>query len=434
MTSINLVFRPSVKEGRHPGSLSLRLIHNRQVKTLTLSGCRIYESEWDRIGQWIVYPSDDPSRTAYLEEVEKRLLHETGVIRNLIADLEQQGRYGLDDILSRLSRTLDERHLSGFAEGLARTMEGRGQWRTARAYRTVTRGLVDFNKGRDIPLHHINACLVKDFEMHLKEKGRLPNTISYYMRNLRAIYNKAVAEKRIAPNRQDDPFAGVYTGVTKTMKRALSLEEIRLVQDINPDRLSQACGESQRRQEYARRLWEAHRYFNFCLYSRGMCFIDLAYLKKSNIRGGVIRYVRRKTGRQMEVRITEQMQAIIDGFAEATAGSPYVFPIITDPAKSALTQYESAMRVQNNRLKKLSSLAGLKKKITTHCARHSWATVGKTVNVATHVISECLGHASEKTTQIYLAQLENSLLDDANERITYAITHPRQQPVRIAAY
>ena len=89
---MNFVFRPSTRKGRHPGSLSLRLIHNRQVKTITLAGCRIYNEEWDKDFQTILYRGDNPSRTAVLQEVESVLCKESEVVRELIRNLEKRGR------------------------------------------------------------------------------------------------------------------------------------------------------------------------------------------------------------------------------------------------------------------------------------------------------------------------------------------------------
>jgi len=423
MASMNLVFRPSTKPGRHPGSLSLRLIHNRDVKTITLAGCRVYNDEWDKQSQTIIYPEDSPRRAAYLEEVETRIGYESDLVGGFILAQEKQGRYTLDDLLALYRRKTDEGTLLGYTESLAEAMEKRGQYRTAAAYRTVTRGLVKYNNGEDVPLKHINACLMKDFEIHLKDNGRLPNTISYYMRNLRAIYNKAVTDKKIVKRRDENPFAGVYTGTTKTMKRALSLDEVQQLHAIDFAALFEDKKAGSREYDTAENLSRSWRYFSFCIYARGMSFVDMAYLRKDSIRSGFIRYVRKKTGQQIEFKVTGAIQEIIDSFAGETTGSPYIFPIIRDNGLAAYRQYEAALRCQNNRLKKLASLAGIKP-ISTHVARHTWASVGKLKNLPDRVISECLGHTSEKTTRIYLASLDNSVLDAANDTVISAILRP----------
>lgn len=423
MASLNVVFRPSTKKGRHPGSLFLRLIHLRKPLTRTLTGCRIYPDEWDKRSQVIVFPADDPRRITYLKEVENQVAEESNRLTGLIQTLEKEGRYSLEDLCRLYKRKKDDGKLLSYAEYLAIDQESKGKNRTARAYRTVSSALVKFNKGIDIPLQQINACLIQAFETHLKDRGCLPNTISFYMRNLRAIYNKAVNGGLIVKRQQENPFEGAFTGVTKTMKRALTLEEIQKYNSLDFESMLEEKKDDTRQYAYTQRLSAGYRYFNFCLYARGMCFIDLAYLKKSNLRSGIIRYVRKKTGQQIEVRVTPEMEHIIDSFVADTAGSPFLFPIIRDTDKPYSLQYENALRSQNQRLKKLASLAGINRPVSTHWARHSWATVGKIINVPTSVISECLGHTSEKTTRIYLAQLNNSVLDEANERIAFAINN-----------
>lgn len=420
MTSMNFVFRPSSKEGRNEGSLSLRLIHNSQVKTITLNGCRLYDDEWDKKNQKIIYPTDEPERIQQLEQIAQIATNEKLLLETYLSNLQKQGRYSILDLVGLYRLRKDESKLMGYAESLALELERRGQLRTARAYRTITRGIVLFNNGKDIPLGQINACLIKDFEAHLKAKGRLPNTISYYMRNLRSIYNKALVEKRISNFRKENPFTGIYTGVTKTMKRALSLEELKKIHELDFSTLLQKTNFGTRAHRQYSNLEKAQDYFYFSFYARGMSFVDLAYLRKDNIRGGFIRYVRKKTGRQIEVRISPEIQEIIDSFSSEVRNSSYVFPIIKQEKNSQL-QYETALRRQNIYLKKLAKLSGVSKPISTHWARHSWATIGKQENVPLHVLSECLGHASEKTTLIYLGSLDNYLLDAANEAVTSAI-------------
>jgi integrase len=302
---------------------------------------------------------------------------------------------------------------------LAKDLIRSGQERTAEAYRTVSRGLIRFNKGKDIPLKHINANLIKNFERDMKAKGKSLNTISYYMRNLRAIYNKAIRDKQIEA-KAVNPFSDVFTGFKKTRKRALSLDELkqldrldflRLTRDKSQGIIPDAC------------LSKAWRIFFFCFYARGMNFVDMAYLRKENIRGGVISYYRKKTGQLIEIKLTPVLQELIDSFSRDVKFSPYVFPVITDPDKPARRQYQSALRLQNIYLKKLCKLAGVKSKVTTHVTRHSWATIAKEENLPIWVISEGLGHSNEKMTYTYLASFDRSVLDQASEIVNEALQH-----------
>ncbi|MDL2257507.1 site-specific integrase [Bacteroidales bacterium OttesenSCG-928-I14] len=418
MTSVNVVFRSSTRMGHFEGSLALRLILKRNTKEITLRGCKLYPEEWDKNKHNIIYPEEESSRFEYLRETGDKINREIDLVKFYLSELEMDGRYNLEDVEKLYRKRSSDNKLLGYSESLALNKESNGFYRTANAYRSSVRALFKFNKGEDILLKDINARLLKDFERYLIDHGKAKNTISYYMRNLRAIYNRAIVDKRIIPQSHEKPFINVYTGVAKTVKRSLDIDEIKRIEEID---FSREIGGLRRRveQENIEKLKRAQLYFLFCVYARGMCFVDLIYLKKCNIKGNMLRYVRKKTGRQLNMKITAEMRAIIDVFAEEVKNSEYVFPILDKNKGDIRIQYQSALRIQNIRLKTLAKMAGISKSISTHVARHSWATMAKQADIPIHVISECMGHSSENVTLIYLGTLNNSLLDDANDKINF---------------
>ena len=418
MTSIYFVVRTSSIAER-AGSITLRIIHLRHVKNITIQGCYLYPHEWDKENQSIVYPIGDPKRSSYLETVERKIKSEKAIVEGYVVELANRGPYCCDDIVKLYHRRSTNNKLLGYAELLALELERRGQYRTARAYRTVTKGFVAFNKGQDIELRYINPYIIKSFEAHLKSRNLKLNSISYYMRNIRVIYNKAIASKLISDH-NEKPFTGVYTGVDKTVKRALTLEELKKLNSLDFTVIISKEKPESREHKRLENLYVSWRLFFFCIYARGMCFVDLAYLRKDNIKDGVIKYCRKKTGLFIEVKITQKLQEIINSFANEVKYSDYIFPIIKDMKRNQRPQYENGLNLQNLRLKALSRLAGIHA-FSTHVARHSWATIGKKENLPLRVISESLGHSSEKTTSIYLGLLDNSVLDEANDHITSVI-------------
>ena len=422
MTSINFIFRPSMKAGRHPGSLSLRVIHQRKPKTISLS-CRLFPEEWDAVNRTILYPADDPVRQEYLEQIQEQLTACTGKINDIIGQLEKKGYYTTADIITRFRRASDNNKLLGFSQTLSEELREAMRFRTAKAYVTVSRGLVAFNKGVDIPLSQISSGLIKRFETHLKENGKQPNTISYYMRNLRAIYNKAVEAKRIAPG-EEKPFAGVFTGVEETKKRALNADEVNRLKNIDFDKLLAQHTPGSQSYRAIESLYFSWRLFFFCLYAHGMSFVDMCHLKKSNLRGNEIRYYRKKTGGQVIVPMNDGMQKIIRSFSLAVKDSEYLFPILEGRAGNQQDLYETTMRTQNRRLKKLAELAQVEKTVSTHVARHSWATICKNELLPLSVISESLGHSSEKMTRKYLASFDHTVLGNAGQTVLSAISRP----------
>lgn len=149
-----------------------------------------------------------------------------------------------------------------------------------------------------------------------------------------------------------------------------------------------------------------------------MAFVDMAYLKKTDVTGGMITYCRHKTGQLLALRIEPCMEMILERYMSDTWESPYVFPIITseDPEK-AYRQYQNGLNYHNQKLKLLGKQIGEKLPLSSYLARHSWATAARNHNVPLSVISAGMGHASERTTLIYLDSLDNTIIDNANNRI-----------------
>jgi integrase len=344
-----------------------------------------------------------------------------GVIR----ELEREGAYTVDELMGRYRAVMSGNTFCAFAEKLATEMENGGNLRTAKTYRTAAGRLATFNGGKDLNPEQITSTLIGEFQQFLKKEGCSMNTISFYMRTLRAIYHKAIAEGRIHRS-IENPFTGVYTGVSTTRKLALTSGDLAALSAFDPT-VSGRRGDSESLPDH---LAQALAMFLFCYHARGMCFVDMANLKKSDLRGDTIRYRRHKTGQTIELKVLPAMRRIIDWFGPFTAGSRYLFPVITDPHKNHRLQYESGLRLQNQRLKKIGALCGIGQRFSTHVARHSWATVAKSAGLPLAVISEGLGHTNQRTTEIYLASLERSIIDQASMVVSEAIGSGSERPAK----
>ena len=235
------------------------------------------------------------------------------------------------------------------------------------------------------------------YEAHLKARGVRMNTISFYMRNLRAVYNRAVEKGLTQPN---NPFRHVYTGVDKTVKRAIPIKAIKALKELDLSMKPSL--------DFARDM------FLFSFYTRGMSFVDMAYLKKTDLQNGILTYRRRKTGQELSIKWEKCMAEIIAKYPENK--TDFFLPIITKQGNER-KQYDNALHLVNYHLKDLSEMLQLQRPLTMYVARHSWASAAKAKNVPLSVISEGMGHDSEATTQIYLASLETSVVDKANKMI-----------------
>ncbi len=414
MASYGFCFRPSTRRGGAPGKLYMRVVHGCQSRSVT-TDYRIHPREWDSTARRLLIPFGRSDRARQLAEIESQMLCDIRRMDMVIGQLREWGSFTADELISRYRATMRGNTLFAFSERLSSALDQKGNHRTAKAYRSSVARLRTFLGGRNITLDQLSAPLMAEFQQSLKDEGCSMNTVSFYMRMLRAIYNKALTEGR-TPHRPDNIFGGVYTGRTATRKLALTADDLTRLSALDP-----TVAGSGKRQELPQHLAQALAMFLFCYHARGMCFVDMAHLRKSDLRDERISYHRHKTGQRIELRVLPVMRRIIDWFAPRTVGSEYVFPILTDPDKDLTLQYESGLRLQNQRLKKVAARCRINKRFSSHSARHSWATVAKGAGLPLAVISEGLGHTNQRTTEIYLASLERSILDDATRLVSEAI-------------
>lgn len=395
MATVKVKFRASSVEHKE-GTLYYQVIHER-VARQTGSGHRLFPEEWDASCSEIVIPEGTSElREKYLKSLKTKVSHDVRKIRFHIRHLDRNAAaYTADRIISLFHRPFLQ-GVRAFSQTLVRQLRQAGKVRTASTYDTVARCFLRFlDDDGDMPLEELDCNLVSRYESYLRARGLCRNTTSFYMRNLRAIYNRAV-EKGVTVQR--NPFAHVYTGIDKTVKRGLPIAAIRRIKGVG---LLQGS-----RMDYARDL------FLFSFYTRGMSFVDMAFLKKKDLHHGVLSYRRHKTDQPISVRWEQPMQDIVDKYG--INDTPYLLPIIRCAGEDPWRQYKTVAHFVNLYLRKLGEQLRLPIPLTAYVARHSWASIARSNNVPISVIGEAMGHDSERTTRIYLASLDTSVVDNAN--------------------
>ena len=402
------MFRPSLRRGRNEGVISIRLIYNRKVRVIT-TPYHIYPEEWDFRKNCLAPIQRRSERTRYLEDVRDSLNRDLTFLDEKLKIASQPNPvFSIDDIADMLSSTHAKNRisLSEFVYFLTIMMCKNGQFRTARAYRSSANSMIEFNGGQDVYMDEFTTLKLQKYEKYMKSWGLQLNTISFYFRNLRAICGKAVS-LGLYPAFDMSIFKNVYTGIEQTSKRAL---HPKYMKDL------WRCLERYTKKDNTD-LSDAVALFLFCFSARGMSFVDAINLKKENIRENVIMYYRRKTSRCIRVAVSPPMQKIINHFSLRTRNSPYVFPFLSVSEEFAYREYETALRRQNRRLRRVARIVGIRDKLTTHTSRHSWATIAHGQDIPVSVICEALGHHNERTTLIYLASIESSVIDEACNRV-----------------
>lgn len=393
MTSIKIKYRPSSVEDKE-GCIYFQIIHNRVVRQLN-TDYRIFASEWNEDTETII---DNGDRANSINAIKERLAWDAARLDKVVAQLDAERRkYSADDVITAFHKLTKEVSLFSFWHNVIAQLKQLGKVRTAETYTATLKSFMKFQNNQDVPLDGIISDMMLLYEAHLKAKGVRMNTISFYMRIFRAVYNRAV-EKGLTT--QQNPFRHVYTGVDKTVKRAIPIKDIKTLKDMDLSMNSTL--------DFTRDM------FMFSFYTRGMSFVDMAYLKKSDIKNGVLTYRRRKTGQELTIKWEKCMAEIVAKYPENK--TDFLLPIIKEQGNER-KQYDNALHLVNYHLKDLSERLKLQRPLTMYVARHSWASAAKAKNVPLSVISEGMGHDSEATTQIYLASLETSVVDKANKMI-----------------
>lgn len=382
MTSIKVKFRPSADAERE-GAIYYQIIHDRKVRQCS-TPYRAFPKEW---------------QTRFREETRRDVERLTRIVRRM----ESRGTVlSADDIVEEFKLYRSRYSLFRFMESVIMNLKECGKIRTAETYTATLQSFSRFRRGRDLMLDEITPDLIQAYEAYLRAGGAVPNTTSFYMRILRAVYNRAVESEAIE---QRNPFRHVYTGTERTIKRAIPIAAISRIKNLELPRGS--------KMDFARDM------FMLSFYLRGMSFVDMAFLRKKDRADNHVTYRRRKTGQRLDIAWTKEMQSIVEKYPPNP--TQYLLPILTNPLSDERIAYRNRASCINRQLKTIARLTNLKIPLTLYCARHSWASAARTKGIPVSIISEGMGHDSEATTQIYLASLETSVIDRANALIIRSV-------------
>lgn len=382
MTSIKVKFRPSADAERE-GAIYYQIIHDWKVRQCS-TPYRAFPKEW---------------QTRFREETRRDVERLTRIVRRM----ESRGTVlSADDIVEEFKLYRSRYSLFRFMESVIMNLKECGKIRTAETYTATLQSFSRFRRGRDLMLDEITPDLIQAYEAYLRAGGAVPNTTSFYMRILRAVYNRAVESEAIE---QRNPFRHVYTGTERTVKRAIPIAAISRIKNLE---LPQGS-----KMDFARDM------FMLSFYLRGMSFVDMAFLRKKDRADNHVTYRRRKTGQRLDIAWTKEMQSIVEKYPPNP--TQYLLPILTNPLSDERIAYRNRASCINRQLKTIARMTNIKIPLTLYCARHSWASAARTKGIPVSIISEGMGHDSEATTQIYLASLETSVIDRANALIIRSV-------------
>ncbi len=372
------------KNGRYP--VVIQVIRHRVKREIFTPYC-LSEAEFKNLDSL----SEIEVVSLYLDKICREL-----ALIGYALHREKGEVYTCADLVDTYRGRTDMRQLFAYADSLVSKLQSTGHSGTASNYCNACRALERFVGGRVLAFSDFTAQCVDDFMDFLRARGNCENTAVCYLKQLRAIYNKAL---RVGIVKEDlNPFRNQSFHCVPTRKRALPLKELQRL--IKTDF----------RREH-RDVCLARDLFLASFYGCGIPFTDLCRLRKEHIEGNFLCYKRHKTHQLLRVRIEKPLRELFARYADPH--SPYLFPMLrgfTDEDRG----YHSAKDRLSKRIRRVGELLGMTFSLTFHVARHTWATLAHNAGIELSVVSSCLGHTSEKTTRIYLAEMDTKKLARAN--------------------
>ena len=402
--AICLNYRPK-KDNTYP--LMLRLTKSGKRKYVSL-GLSVEERFWDFKKN--TPKRNCPDRDAILSVIERK----SKQYREQITQFKVEGKdYTLETLVQRVENPVRQMNFGEYLDYFIQQLKEENRLGYAESFKGLKSSLIRYCDSLDFQFTHIDQQWLKGYEMFLIRSGKKENTIGIRFRSLRVIFNKAVSEKLV--KREYYPFDDFKVSKfhEQTMKRAISKEDIKRIIELDLRTVTTY---------HSPYLSLGRDLFLFSYLSCGINLTDMARIRYCDIFEGRLSYHRQKTGKLISLQLQPMALQIIEKYRKSDATpNDYVFPILDRKVHKTAVQIRDKVRkankATNKALHKIGEKLGIPIDLTTYVARHSYATVLKRSGVSTAIISESLGHSSEKVTQIYLDSFENSQIDEAMKNL-----------------
>ena len=394
--TVNVVLFKSktLADGSHP--LMIRICKNNKKKYKSI-GISIQPQFWD-------FEKNKPKRNCPNKDNIQTIIREkTKEFSEQIIEFKAINK---DFTASSLIEKVDTPTVNNTVQQLFNTeihrLKQENRLKTASIYKELLTSMIEFNTHLDIYFSEIDIIWLRQYEAFLRKKGLSDNSLGVRFRTLRGIYNKAIEINVVKQEYYPFKIYKVSKLHKETAKRAISKSDIETIINYNAD------------SEYTRLAIDL---FYFSYLSGGINFVDIAHLTRSNIVDDRLVYTRKKTKKLIKIPLQLKAIELIDKYS---SDNFYLFPILTlfhKTEQQKVNRVHKVLAIINKRLKDIGKELNIPINLTSYVARHTQATQLKKSGVSTAIISELMGHSSEKITQIYLDSFSNSQIDEAMKNL-----------------
>jgi integrase/recombinase XerD len=389
--------RRSLKDGSYP--LIVRIYNGQKFRDINLK-IPLQENQFDSQSQKV--KANHPNNKLINQKIKKTLLEVQDAALNM--EIKEED-VTAKKIRAKVVRTTPKLNFIQYGSKISEDMRQVNRLGNATAYRDAISALKTYSGRSEIQFTEITYEFLCQIENKMLAGGLKRNSIAAYNRAWRAVFNKAINENLVESKYY--PYRKYKIKGEGTAKRNITKEDIAAIANVELKPNSE--------------LWQARNYFMLSFYLRGISFMDMAFLKKTDIRVGKVSYRRKKTHKLYNIKLTSTAQEIINLYT--VSDSTYILPVI--PINTAGDEAEERKHIQywnkttNKYLKKLGKELKIELPLTTYVARHSWATIAKKMGYSKDLIAEALGHEfGNKVTGIYLDNFDQEVIDDMNEKVS----------------
>lgn len=296
-----------------------------------------------------------------------------------------------------------------FYEKLLNRMESKGHYKTKETYVTAVAWLNKFRKIEDVNFKDVTFTFLEDllaFMVKTKESENQisfkPNTLFGYFKNYLAIMNKAVAERIITASCSNYKEFKLSQFKIAVNPIAIPIEQMNEIIALKLEPFTS--------------IWNSRNYFVFSFLGSGINLVDIAKLKKENLRDGRIEYSRSKTEECCKFKLNVKTQEILKYYVGQTYGD-FLFPILLKDytKKQHHGRIKTISRKVNQDLKEIARVCGIETNLTFYVGRHTCATELKYLGFNDSAIGEGFGHVSERSIKSYLRRLPDQRIDSLND-------------------
>ncbi len=400
---------PKIKLNRDRKTLSGRYpvvfcLTEKRRRALIYTGIHVYEQEFDKKRSKIDYVKGISKSRKALSEANRKITQIQNIILDTINEYTRHQKViNLQELAQECRRRIKGDTLYALFEKVIDEKRKNGHFGSAKAYESTYRKIQALTNKTDIQLCKITTDYITDLYKNCSTSGISCNTTSFYMRNFKAVLNRRQTSDKAIPIQK--LFQYTVIRKVKTTKRALSVQDMKLLLKFNP------AGN--------KRYIQALEIFWLCFILQGTSIADLCFIPKEALCADYICYKRHKTSTRINVALNQVSRRLLYRYKSQNPYSQYLFRFMDqyDTPTMIYGAYRNMLKRINSTLKQIGIEIGLNIPLTSYVARHTWATQAKSVGTPAELISEAMGHTSQHTTSIYLKNFDQNIIDNVNNKV-----------------